>query len=268
MLVMPPVIDDLLLALRTSYDGIAGIAGRLDAAGLTAPSYCRDWNRAQVFSHLGSGAEIGLNSLRAGLGEAPEPDREEIWARWDALPPEGMAGGFVKSGGQYLAAVELLDPDRRDALLMPFFLGPTPLAAVLTFRLHEHVLHAWDIQVSLDPHATLLPAAVPLLLGLPPATTQWTARPADADLPGPVRLAIRTTSPQRRYLLTVSGEQAELLHVDADAGTDDITGELELPAEAFLRLAAGRLDPAHTPADIHAAGTPDLHQLRTLFPGY
>jgi uncharacterized protein (TIGR03083 family) len=265
---MPPPIDDLLQALRLSHDQLAGIAGRLDSAALTGPSYCRNWNRAQVFSHLGSGAEIGLNSLRAGLGEAPEPDREGIWARWNALPPEGMAGGFVASDDRYLAAVERLDPDRRETVQVPFFLGPTPLAGVLTFRLHEHTQHNWDIRVSLDPQATLLPEAVPLLLDLPPVMARWAARPADVDLPGPARLAVRTTNPPRHYLLVVAGDQAELHDAGSGDHTGDTTGGLDLPAEAFLRLTAGRLDPDHTPPATNARGRPTLDELRALFPGY
>jgi len=265
---MPPPIDDLLQALRLSHNQLAGIAGRLDAAALTAASYCRDWNRAQVFSHLGSGAEIALHALRAGLGEAPEPDREGIWARWNALPPEAMARGFVEADDRYLAVVEGLDHGRREAVAVPFFLGPTPLAGVLTFRLHEHTLHNWDIRVSLDPQATLLPEAVPLLLDLPPTLARWAARPADAALPGPVRLAVRTTNPQQHYLLTVSAERAELQDTGSGAGTGDTTGELDLPAEAFLRLAAGRLDPDHTPPGTDVHGRPTLDQLRALFPGY
>jgi uncharacterized protein (TIGR03083 family) len=271
---MPPAIDDLLKALRISHDQLAGIAGRLDAAALAAPSYCRDWSRAQVFSHLGSGGEIGLNSLRAALGEAAEADREEIWARWNALPPEGMARGFIEADDRYLTAVEQLDADRQEALLVPFVFGPTPLAGVLTFRLHEHTLHNWDVQVSLDPQASLLPEAVPLLLDLPTATIRWVARPAEADLPGPVRLTVTTTNPQRHYLLTVADDTAELHDTGTGTGTgpgdttDGATGKLDLPAEAFLRLAAGRLDPDHIPPGTHADGHPTLPQLRTLFPGY
>jgi Mycothiol maleylpyruvate isomerase N-terminal domain len=137
---------------------------------------------ARVFSHLGSGAEIGLATLRAALGEGPEPDREAIWARWNGLSPEQMVGGFVGHDDRYLTAVEQLDPGRRTALRVPMFLGPADLATVLMLRLAEHALHSWDIRVSADPHATLLPAAVPLLLDLPPLLApgwpgrRWRAR--------------------------------------------------------------------------------------------
>src|SRR6266568_5939686 len=228
---MPPPIDAVLHALRHSHDELAGIAARLDGAALDARSYCRDWTRAQVFSHLGSGAEIGLAWLRTSLGEGPEPDREAIWARWNALPPEGMAGGFVEHDDRYIAAVEALDPERREQIEVPFVLSPTSLAGVLTFRLHEHAQHSWDVRVSLDPHATLLDDAVPLLLDLPPVMARWAMRPANADLCGPVRLAVRTTAPERHYLLSVAGGEGTLEGVGAgDSG--DITGELDVPAEA------------------------------------
>jgi hypothetical protein len=40
--------------------------------------------------------------------------------------------------------------------------------------------------------------------------------------------------------------------------------DLELPAEAFIRLVYGRLDPDHTPA---VTGPADLNELRRAFPG-
>jgi MDMPI C-terminal domain len=40
-----------------------------------------------------------------------------------------------------------------------------------------------------------------------------------------------------------------------------------MPAEALLRLAYGRLDPEHTPAEV--SGDPDvLDKLRKIFPGF
>jgi uncharacterized protein (TIGR03083 family) len=266
MLAVPPTVDELLRVLRTSHNQLAATAAKLDAADVAAPSYCTDWNRAQVLSHLGSGAEIGLATLRAALGAGPAPEPEKIWDRWNALPPEEMARGFVEHDDLHLTAMEQLDAGQRETLRLPFFLGPIPVDAALTFRLHEHVQHNWDVQVSLDPRATLLPDAVPLLLALPPTLARFSARPAQAALPGPIRLAINTTDPERHYLLTVTGDQAEL--AETDAAPADLTGTLDLPAEAFLRLGSGRLDPDHTPTGVHAEGQTTLDDLRKLFPGY
>jgi hypothetical protein len=40
-----------------------------------------------------------------------------------------------------------------------------------------------------------------------------------------------------------------------------------MPADALLRLAYGRIDPAHTPATV--SGDPEvLEKLRAIFPGF
>ena len=45
----------------------------------------------------------------------------------------------------------------------------------------------------------------------------------------------------------------------------DADAELVLPAEAFVRLVYGRLDPGHTPP---VEGDADLDELRAVFPGF
>ena len=50
-----------------------------------------------------------------------------------------------------------------------------------------------------------------------------------------------------------------------DAAADD-PADLRLPAEAFLRLVFGRLDPGHTPDSVDGADR--LEELRTVFPGF
>ena len=45
-------------------------------------------------------------------------------------------------------------------------------------------------------------------------------------------------------------------------------GVLTAPAEAWLRLATGRLAPQHTPAEVELTGPVDLDTLRRVFPGF
>jgi hypothetical protein len=40
-----------------------------------------------------------------------------------------------------------------------------------------------------------------------------------------------------------------------------------MPAESLLRLAYGRLDPAHTPPEV-SGDTEALEKLRVIFPGF
>ena len=44
-------------------------------------------------------------------------------------------------------------------------------------------------------------------------------------------------------------------------------GHLRLPAEALVRLSAGR-PPDHTPAGVEIDGSASLDDLRAVFPGY
>jgi hypothetical protein len=120
---------------------------------------------AQVYSHLGSGAEIGLAAVCAALdgGVAP-PDPEPIWARWNAKAPEAMAYDYIDADDRYLATVEELDDATRERLRVPFHLSSVDLATYLTLRLTEHTLHNWDIRVAFDPAATLAASAVPPLI--------------------------------------------------------------------------------------------------------
>jgi uncharacterized protein (TIGR03083 family) len=259
---MPADTAEILRALRALHEQLTPVAARTEA--LTERSYCDDWTVAQVFSHLGSGAEIGRNLLLSTLGEGdPPPPNEEIWARWNAMSPAGMAAGYVEANERLLAAYEALDPDQAATLLLPYFIGPSPVPLVLTFRLHEAMLHTWDILVTDDPHATLLPGVAALALEVPLGLARFAAKPDAVDA-GPVRLAITLTDPDRELAFTVDGGQGAL----ATGRPDDPTGTLALPAEAFLRLFSGRLDPDHTPAGVTATGTPTLDELRKIFPGY
>jgi len=74
------------------------------------------------------------------------------------------------------------------------------------------------------------------------------------------RLRVSTTEPERDFVLA-TGESVSLRPADGEEGPP----ELRLPAEALLRLAYRRLDPAHTPP-LQADGV-DLDELRAIFPG-
>jgi hypothetical protein len=55
----------------------------------------------------------------------------------------------------------------------------------------------------------------------------------------------------------------DVVELDEVEGVDAF--DLEIPAEAFLRLAYGRLDEEHTPAGIDPT---HLAELRRVFPGF
>ena len=72
-------------------------------------------------------------------------------------------------------------------------------------------------------------------------------------------MLVRTTDPARDFSLTTGPDAVAL--APGDGGAPDLT----LPAEAFIRLVYGRLDPEHTPP---FEGDPALlDSLRSVFPG-
>jgi hypothetical protein len=122
-------------------------------------------------------------------------------------------------------------------------------------RLGEHVLHTWDIEVTFDPEATLQTEAVQFLIDSLELLVRFTAKATE----NAHTLHIRTTNPQRELALTQSADGVTL---EAVEGVD--SHDLEIPAEAFVRLAYGRLDPEHTPAGVDPT---HLDELRRVFPG-
>jgi uncharacterized protein (TIGR03083 family) len=255
--------------LRDSHDRLAGIVGSLSPGQVSGPSYCSEWSVAQVLSHLGSGAEIGLANLEAMLAAQPPPSREiyqRIWDQWNAKPPARMAADALVSDESHVSRFEGLS-DHQLAGLSTSFMGRTlDAAGIVGMRLAEHAVHTWDVEVTLDPEATVQPGAVDLVVDLLPSRMGRLAR---GDKPGasPVELLVETVSPARSYSLSVGDEVT--LGPDAEgADAGGAKGRVALSAEALLRLAYGRLDPDHTPADVAVDGPVSLEELRVLFPGF
>ena len=147
-----------------------------------------------------------------------------------------------------------------------FLPAPVDLATAAKFRLNEYTLHSWDVRVAFDPAAVLQPAAVPLLLDLVAPMVGWLARPAPLEGRS-VTVRVDLRDPERSLVLTL-GEQTSIAAVPADAAPAKVDGVLALPAEAWLRLVAGRLKPPYTPCGAVAATGVSLDTLRAVFAGY
>jgi uncharacterized protein (TIGR03083 family) len=258
--------DQMIAALRSGHDDLAAYAARLDEAALTGPSGASEWPVSQVLSHLGSGAEIGLATLEAALkGEAP-PDsafNHSVWDRWNAMPPIEHRDGFLAANPRLVERYEGLDATTRAQLRvdMGFLPAPISVAEAARMRLSEFTAHTWDVKVGADDTARLAPEAVPLLLDAIAGTLGYISR-ADALEKRPVRIAVELTDLGRSFGLEIA---------DAVAVTDlpeQPDGVLRAPAEAWLRLAAGRLAPRWTPPGVEVTGPVGLDDLRRVFPGY
>jgi len=246
-----------IAALRNSHDRLLAVAGPLDLAELEQMSYDTEWTIAQVLSHLGSQAEIFDLIMDAGLTGQEPPGRDAfppIWDVWNAKDPQAQARDALAADETALRRFESLDAGQRASLRLRAFGMELDLAGVSRMRLGEHAVHTWDVAVALDPDATVAPDAVALLIDtIGPLVAR--SKPDGKQR----RLHVVTSDPERHFILQ-TGDAVSLTEGDGSG-----LPELRLPAEAFLRLVYGRLDPAHTPV---AAESAEVAELRTLFPGF
>ncbi len=280
-------VDVWLDVLAGSHDRLGDLVGGLDDDGLGNKSYCSEWTIAQVVSHLGSGAEIMGGIVDAAVAGEDPPSTDsypKIWERWNAMTPREAADSGLSTDGGLVEKFEHLG-DGLDDLEFTVFGGMRmDPVGLLRMRLSEHAVHSWDVAVALDPGARVDHDAVNLLLDGLTRTATWLGKADRADVGRPFIVRVVTSDPDRELDLAVGDTVAMTLVEDADREHDDRAGAhddgahesaahpasagvLHLPAEAFLRLVYGRLDPSHAP-DVDAVEVATLDTLRKVFPGF
>lgn len=249
-----------IAAQRRSQDRLAAIVRPLTPEQLRGPSY-HSWTIAQVLGHLGSQAESFDAVLTAALEGSEPPGREAmvpIWQALDGRSPEAQAADSLQVNERTVRRLEALTDAELARMRVTLFGMALDAAGIVHFRLSEHAIHTWDIAVALDPAARVDQDAVDLLIDTLGRLAGWTGKPQGSAF----RLSVRTAAPERRFTLSVADAVA-LAEGDGDAGD----GELRIPAEAFVRLVYGRLDPAHTP-EVVLSGPASMDDLRRVFPGF
>jgi uncharacterized protein (TIGR03083 family) len=258
-----PSVTDVLSALRRSHDRFVAAVSPLTDEQVSGPSY-HEWTIAQVASHLGSGAEIFELMIEAGLAGAPAPGVEAfhpVWDSWNAKSPAEQAHDGLRADAEFLSRVDAMTADEQDSWHLDLFGSEQTLVGLLRMRLSEHAVHTWDIAVALDSAATVADDATLLIVDNLPAV----AARGGKGSPQPLSARVGTTGPERAFRLDVTPDGVQLSEAAAAADAD-ADASLRLPAEAFVRLVYGRLDPEHTPAAVEAVGV-DLDALRVAFPG-
>jgi uncharacterized protein (TIGR03083 family) len=248
-------------ALRTTTERLISVVSPLDGPAIRGRSYDGDWTIAQVMSHLGSQSEVFEAFLDAALAGDEVPGAESfppIWARWDAKTPEEQVHDALSGVEHHIARFDALTDEDLDRFRIEFFGMDLDAAGFLNLRVSEFALHTWDVEVALRPAATLEREAVELLVDAAPQMAARLAKPVSH----PFRLWTHTLDPESDLVW----DCADTVSVDRGTGTDG-DARLDLPAESLIRLLAGRLDPAHTPATVTASGV-DLDEVRAIFPGY
>jgi uncharacterized protein (TIGR03083 family) len=251
----------LVDALRASSEHLHALVAPLDDDALAGPAFPTEWTIADVLSHVGSGAVImqrRVDDARRGLA-TPEHFAPSVWDEWNAKSPRAKADDGLAADRALVEMLEqrvsaVADDDPLEFEMGPMTLG---LAEFVGLRLNEHALHTWDIEVALDPDATLPDAAAAIAVDNLGLIMSYTARPT-----GDARtIHVQTTTPARSFSVALTPESA-VAAVDAEAAA---TADVTLAAEAWVRLVYGRLDAEHTPTFTGDATA--LDTLRNVFPG-
>lgn len=182
------------------------------------------------------------------------------------MTPAEQAASFLETGEAVVSRFEGFDADTREKLRIDlgFLPKPVDVAAAAGLRLSELTFHTWDVEVAFDREATLAREAVPLVFAPMAMFLGFFAKPEVIESARALTLSIELTQPRKSFGL-VLGKKVELLK-DTPA---EVAGVVKGPAEAWLRLLAGRLGAEVTPADFTIyGGAVTLADLRKVFPGY
>jgi uncharacterized protein (TIGR03083 family) len=250
-----------LEALRNSVTRLRAIVEGFDADQLRARAYPAEWSVADVLSHIGSSGVILQTRLDAALAgrELAEGFEPPIWDEWNAKSPDAKAADALVADRAFLEAVDALDESQRATVRVT--IGPLnpDLAALVGLRLNEHALHTWDVEVVVDPNATVPVDAASVVIDNLDLIVRFAGRPTGEEHD----VNVHTTNPARDFTLTL-GSDALSLSPARDLVPNRPLPDLELSADAFIRLVYGRFDPAHAST---VRGDASLDELRRAFPG-
>ncbi len=253
-------MPDAIQALRSSVDRLAALVRPLDDTSVVAQAYPTEWTIADVLSHIGSGAVISRRGLQAALdGIKPDDDfNQRVWDEWNAKSPRAKVDDGLEADAELMAALEETTPE--DRARFKTALGPFELDwnAFIGMRLNEHLLHEWDVAVTLDATVPLAQDGTEVVVDNLELIARFASKPNGE--PGTIRLA--TADPDRSFVVTVEPDRVEFTATKADGPP-----EISMPAESLIRLVYGRLDPGHTPPSVVGEGVV-LDQLRLVFPGF
>lgn len=254
---MVPSVNATQHALETSATRLRGLVGHLDAVQLATQAYPTKWTIADVLSHIGSGAVIMRRRLEAEVDHAPVPDgfNQSVWDEWNAKDVLAKAASALDADRHLLDQVVALTDEQRNDFHATFGPMSVDFSGFLGMRLNEHTLHTWDIEVAFDSKATLQTEATAVVIDNLEVIGRFGGKPDGIDR----KIVVRTTAPERAYLITTTSDRVSL-----EPTTSTEAFDIEVPAEAFIRLVYGRLDPDHTPDGTESAV---VESLRKVFRG-
>jgi hypothetical protein len=210
-----------------------------------------------VLSHLGSAAVIMQRRLADSLAGRRTPDDYApiIWDMWNAKTPIQQRDDALAADSELLTRIEAITAEQRRTFF--FVMGPISVgfAEFVGLRLNEHALHTWDIDVALNPAAVIPDRVATLVIDNLDLVARYTGKPTGDT----TTISVATTAPERSFSVELTPDTVALA-----SATETGAADVDLAAEAFVRLVYGRLDPEHTP---HGPYAPALATLRRVFPG-
>jgi uncharacterized protein (TIGR03083 family) len=250
-------MSEHLRALRSSVERLRSVAGQLNPADFESPAHPSEWTIADTFSHLGSSGQILQRMFEDAIEhrDADPAFNAAVWDEWNTKEPSLQVTAALDADAALLERLEEASEEERATVHI--ILGPMTLDfdRLIGIRLSEHVLHTWDIEVALDPTATLDNDAANLILDSIHSVVQFTGRASGKE----ETLRVRTTEAAREFSLVFTVDSVSLNDATHPGPVD-----LEIPAETFVRLIYGRLDADHTPSVVDAY---EIDSLRRAFPG-
>src|SRR4051794_18900252 len=118
-------------AIRREYEVLDRWLAALSAEAWQSETACDEWPVYKVVSHLGSGAEITLQTLEEQLTGGPAADqeaRQRVWGHFDSLAaPQPLYDEFRDRNAKYFAYLDALPVDKREQRVK-FFAGELPVA--------------------------------------------------------------------------------------------------------------------------------------------
>ncbi len=248
-------MSNSLDALHSSVARLRSVVEGLDDSQLTTPAYPAEWSIAQVLSHLGSGAVIMKQSVHDVVAQqATPPDfNTSVWDVWNAKSPKEQADDVLVADEALMAILDGLTDEQRASFRTA--IGPMSLDfdGAVRMRLSEHSVHLWDVEVALDPSAVLVPDSVAHLVDNLGMIASFAGKSSGTEQ----SVNVRTSDPRRDITIEIGVQRVVL-----EPALSTVAPDLELPAEALIRLVYGRLDPAHTPP---LKDDGDLPTLRATF---
>jgi len=251
-------MKESLKALHNSVAHLGEVIEKIKPDKYTDSAYPKEWTIADTMSHLGSGAVITSQNFDNILsGAEADPDfSKSTWDEWNAKDPAAQVADALVADAALLDRLQMLDEEGRDKF--EFSMGPVKFDfdGFVSLRLNEQALHTWDIEVTTNGSATVPEDAAAVMVDHVAMFVGFSGKTNGVAHD----LHVKTVNPEREYVLAF-GEDSVSMSVNEHGGNVD----LELPAEAFVRLVGGRLEPQHTPRNVTGE---HLDELRQAFPGY